>query len=233
MRSVLRLIPGETSAYGHSFGGPAMHKGAHFGDAQRPLQLLYCLNLSDPALDINRPDEDVDVLPLYYGFQFDGCRFGYLTTSNDSIRVFSDKQAFIRDFPYPEYPAVFPKTPVRIEPLAYDDIKTLIMAHVLYQEGDWSFTRMSDADRNLLMGWGYPFTQVGDFHRLTQGSPDSPCPNPSCNSYGRRGAMKVFATVWNRPIPGLSLWGDEGDFVELVYEQCHDCGAIGVSNQCD
>lgn len=45
--------------------------------------------------------------------------------------------------------------------------------------------------------------------------------------------MDVIATVWNQPVPGLTLWGEDIDFVELVYEQCRTCGAVFVSNQCD
>lgn len=45
-----RIVPGEDGPSGHYFGGPPIHEGARFPKAKQALHMLYCFNLSDPAL---------------------------------------------------------------------------------------------------------------------------------------------------------------------------------------
>ena len=200
----VRVVPGEDSEYKHYFGGDPIHEGAKFRGAENPLHLVYCLNLADPALAAITKIPSVQWLPLYFGFQFDACQFGYLVQSDNRIDVYHDTQQFVDDFPYENYPPVFPRTPVRMEPLGYEEKKILAFAHLLTEDCDFDLEQMSETDRDLLRSWGYPFTQIGGFQRLMQGPPSSPCPNPSCELHGQAGAMGVLATVWNHPIRG---WG--------------------------
>jgi hypothetical protein len=231
-RHVARVVACKKSRYGHFFGGEALHEGARFKGAKTPLHLVYCFNLSDPALDAIKRPKGLKWFPLYHGFQFDGCRFGYLVESEDRIRVFSGPQKFAADFPYDDYPEVFPRVPVRAELLGYEAQKTLTLANLLVSSGDEDLRGVSKRDRDRLWSWHYPFTQVGGFHRFIQGPPGTHCPNPSCRFHGQ--TMEVLATVWNEPVPGVNLWIEEGgDYVELVYEQCDTCGTVWVSNQCD
>ena len=117
----VRVVPGEDSEYRHWFGGDPIHEGARFRGAENLLHLVYCLNLSDPALTAVTKIPGVQWLPLYFGFKFDACQFGYLVQSDNRIEVFHDTQQFVDDFPYEKYPPVFPRTPVRMEPLGYEE----------------------------------------------------------------------------------------------------------------
>ena len=240
LKHTARVVPvasPRTSRYGHFFGGPPVHHGAKFRHSKVPLHLVYCFNLSDPVLaPVRKRMRRVRWLPLYYGFRFDGCRFGYRVAPGGEITVyeFGRKHRLVPDFPYEGYPPAFPKVAVRLERLGYEQQKVLLMADRLSEDGDFRLGSMSAEDRKLVRSWGYPVTQVGGFHRLIQGRPLTPCPNRSCPSYGWPWGMDVFATVWNSPAAGVTFWGkDDEGYIVLVYEQCGGCGTICVSNQCD
>ena len=49
---VCRLVPGPPGAYSHWFGGPPTHKGAIPPGREHPVNLLYDLDLADPALGL-------------------------------------------------------------------------------------------------------------------------------------------------------------------------------------
>lgn len=234
LEHIARIEACKKSAYGHFFGGPALHQAARFKGARSPLHLVYCFNLADPALGAIKHVEGLTSFPLYHGFQFDGCRFGYLVEADDRLTIFSGPQKFVADFPYEGYPEVFPKTPVRAQPIAYEDQKCLTLAHADAGGADDNLERLSASDQRRLRSLGYPFTQIGGPQPLMQGSPNSRCPNPACWAHSHNQPMHVIATVWDEPVPGVNLWIEEGgDYVELVYEQCSICSAIYVTNQCD
>lgn len=232
LETAARIIPGEESPYGHFFGGPALHAGAHFEGAEAPIQLLYHLNLEDPALKALVPVGGVTWLPFYYGFQFEHCRFGYVLEASDRIRILNPRQKFIKDWPYRDYPAAFPQTPIRIESISYEDQKTLALMHTLEDRGipRW----ISPADRDQLKAWHYPFTQIGGYPRLLQWTQASECLNESCAAHGKRWPMQICMVVWHKPVPGVNVWGEpHGVGVQLVYQQCGSCGAIYVLCECD
>ena len=200
------------------------------------MHLLHCLRLSDPLLRPLRARlPDIPWLPFYYPFGFPRLiRCAYLLEPGDRIRVFDFglKDRFDPGDPYEDYPASFRKRPVRLERLDYEEQKTLLLADQ-FESGGRSVRRFSAADWRLLRHWKFPFTQIGGFLRLTQGEPITPCPNRACPDFQQNVCMRPIASVWNRPVPRVSLWGKWGADVQIVYEQCRSCGTICVSNQCD
>jgi hypothetical protein len=50
-----------------------------------------------------------------------------------------------------------------------------------------------------------------------QGRPNSKCPNPKCSNHAVAGEMHIFALIQDKPAPGVSLWGEWGEGVDLIW----------------
>ena len=83
--SACHIVVGEPGIYEHRFGGPLELVVADFPDEQRPLHRVLTLDLTDPRLEIRVPS--VRLLPLLYGFVFDGCELRYQILSDKEVQV--------------------------------------------------------------------------------------------------------------------------------------------------
>ena len=105
--------------------------------------------------------------------------------------------------------------------LTYAEHRAAIMQ---YQIGptDW----LGEDDQALLAGLGSGFTQLGGVQEQPFGEPYPAhgCPNPRCPRTQRIG-MDVFVSVWNHPVPGVTLW-EEGEDVVIEFSICETCKAI-------
>jgi hypothetical protein len=143
-------------------------------------------------------------------------------------------------FPYENYPSVFPERRVCLTPISYEQHKTL----VFYLEGGKK--ALSDDDRKLVMDeFHHPFTQIGGIHRMWQGIPNVPCPNPACENSKHDCFMEVFAVVWNQPHKEVYLWEkppaikyqwqkETDDFcdAQVIFQICLTCFSIHACNRC-
>jgi hypothetical protein len=226
----LRVVLDEESPYGHFFGGPPIHEGARFEGAPIALHLLHCFNLNDPLLPIE-PSIHNEWLPLYYGVPFDGCEFGYHIGSEGQLRIFSGEQVLTDDGAeepeFADYPLEYPKVPFRLEPLTYEQERAIIYRDAWLPRGG----RLSHDDRELAEAL-YPYTQIGGILPFLQGPPRRMCPNPACPCH-HYGFMSPLTVVLNEPIPGLFLWGEYGDWTQIIFVRCDECGSIYTYNECD
>jgi hypothetical protein len=230
LKTVARVVEGNDDVFRHVFGGKPNHKGITPKGCSLPLHLLYTFDTADPAFPLQIPG--IRSLPLYYCFPYNAGACGYRVKSDTEIEVlYMETKSVEQDFPYTNYPSVFPERPVRLVPISYDHHKSL----VFYFETD-DKNALSDADKHLIFQeYQYPFTQLGGIHRMSQGVPNVACPNPSCEYKDYRGAMDVFAVVWNQPHSGVFLWDDETADdcdVQVIFQICRKCYSIHACNRC-
>ena len=206
-----RLVPGQ-SRYQHTFGGP-------IGDiapklANEPIHVLYTLDLQDPLLHFLGIDSPV--LPLIFPLTVDGAEISYLCTPDGGVKLLGKKLGpRAKDWPAPNYPAAFPKTPVLVRALGYEEYRTAVFRYQMRYIG-W----LREDDQKLLKALGDPFTQLGGIQEMPMGEPFSrECPNPGCG-----GRLWDLASIQGEPVPGVSLW--DGYDCLLVYFICTDCRAI-------
>jgi hypothetical protein len=250
-QKVYLVEPGRRGRFRHSFGGPPRHEGAVPPRRRRPLHLVYSLDLSDPRVGVTIPG--IRLLPLYHGFAYQDGDVGYQVLADDRIRVFrlgsrrGRRNSPDKNYPLPE----FPRVAVSVEETVFDPSDPEAAAAFIGVFGvDRVPERTRPKLRKLLARWyrrqedlfegpdeGPPETleelaQLFDFP-FQQGRPDSPCPDPRCENHGKAGSMRVLALVGSSPVPGVALWGESGEGVQLIFEICPLCRAICTSNQCD
>jgi hypothetical protein len=226
----LRVIADGKGPYKHTFGGDRVVRGLPSKDGKPLVHLLYDLDLSDPVLGFL--EMDCVRLPLLYPFSYDGADLAYRVKSEGEVELLAPlKGKPSPGWPYPNYPRVFKPVPVSLDPIPYEVHKTLAFAYEVTSDMEYA-ERLSPEDRKLLDKLGHPFTQIGGILNLPWGAPDVQCPNAACR-YHTMGAMDYLATVREAPIPGVSLWGEWGISVIIVYQICSECRSIYVSNTCD
>lgn len=103
---------GHADGHAHAFGGPLDLSIRGASRNARHLHRVLSLDLSDARFALQVPN--VDMLPLVYGFTFDGCSLEY--------KVASDRQLTVLDlspgspspgWPYANYPKGFPRLPLQ------------------------------------------------------------------------------------------------------------------------
>ncbi len=218
------LAAGE-SRFKHSFGGPIGAIEAKL--ARAPLHVLYNLDLRDPLL--GWLGLTARMLPLVFPMTVDGGEVSYAVAPAGGIKLFGKVPGpRSADWPGEDYPEFFEQRPVQLRALSYVEYRA---ATFKYQLGPTEWLRKDD--RELIEKLGDPFTQIGGVQELPFGEPfDRSCPNPECAQHEHPSAMSVFVSIWNEPLPGITLWYDGADIL-LVFSICETCKAISATNMCD
>lgn len=229
LNKATKVAEGVDERYQHHFGGRNGLKGSVPPGCSLPLHLLYTFDTLDPAFPLRV--EGVRLLPLCFSFTYNGGACGYRVRSDNEIQVlYMETREIEREFPFNNYPSEFPLRKVRLEPLTYEQHKTLVFSIEAGKEA------LSAADRKLIFDdLKYPFTQLGGVQFMWQGIPQVHCPNPECE-YSRYSCfMEVFAVVWDTPVDGVSLWSDNEykSDVQVIFQICPKCRSIHVCNRCD
>ena len=195
------------------------------------IHLLYQFDLKDPVLDFALKEQEV--LPLYFPICYDDGEIAYRLEKNGGINILKTPDGGCSDtFPYENYPKEFPKINVRLQTLSYREYKTLSFA---ISETDMftDLDPLSPEDKSLLASLEYPFALLGDIKNLPFDVPPVNCPNINCHYHDLTGSMDLIAFVPSNPVPGISLWGDYGDYVYIYYYMCSECKTIFAGNICD
>lgn len=111
--------------YCHRFGGPPeLRFDGWPAEAPRPHQVIR-LDLNDPALPL-RGFGLGGLLPLAYPFRIDGCRMKFAVTGSSRAPLLElDGDRTVTDWPYDNYPPIFPTAPLRCgtpQPIDWDAI---------------------------------------------------------------------------------------------------------------
>jgi len=100
----------------HRFGGPVEVSIKPWPrSAPRP-HCVMRVDLDDPTLGLCWEDTPVATkIPLIYGFRIDGCRLTYRVRRSNELEVMKLEGGRPKDWPYSDYPAVFPTVPLYFE----------------------------------------------------------------------------------------------------------------------
>ncbi len=220
-----RLIAG-ASEYDHAFGGVLNVRDQKAGSV--PFHLLFDLDLRDPLLSFLKLD-GAQRLPFIFPLCYDGADIAYRVKPDGAVELLKGKKlVYAKDWPYPNYPKYFERVPVSIVPLSYEEYRAAVFRYAI---GSEELLRQDDQD--LLRSIGNRFTQLGGVQELPFGEPQPLyCPNPACYWHQNCCSMTPIASLWNSPIPGVNLWGNDAD-VLILYYMCSDCKAIYACNMCD
>ena len=221
-----------SAGYEHYFGGANRYEGmTPFRDAP-PLHLLYDLDANDPLMPVRIPG--ISRLPLCFGFAYNASAVAYRMESDLAVKLlYVEDTSCLDGYPYDPYPSQFEQVKVRLYPLSYEQHKLLVYYMSLADSS--SEELLSDEDATWLQQVHYPFTQLGGVHRMWQGVPHATCHNQECDNYDLSCGLKVFAVVWNNPVPGVALWDpdvEDGGDSQIIYQICPDCHTIHASNRC-
>jgi len=223
------LVAPQRGQYPHRFGGPIRHRLVGDGSDSLNVHCLYLFATADPAIPNVLPEREF--LPLYYPLFNNACDFAYQVVSDEEVRIHLVSDVAYDDFPYEEFPDILSEHPVSARQLTYDEQKTLVYAFTA--RDCLNNKAISESDRKFLTKNGYPFTQLGGIQYMTQGVPEQKCPNPDCEYADFSNMHDVFAVVWNNPIPGFQIWGEYGDYSQIIFQICPKCPTIHVCNRCD
>lgn len=233
MKSIARVVPNASSSFNHLFGGMPVHRGIKPRGCSAPLHLLYTFDTKDPLVPVRIPR--VRYLPLYYSFVYNAGAVGYQVVSDTEIKIlYMETKKVEPDFPYENYPAAFPETPVSLTPISYEDHKTLVY-YLACEDYNLHREHVSKEDKAFLKETGYPFTQLGGIQRMWQDIPDAPCPNKKCEYHKYDFFLQVFAVVWNNPVPKVHLWDNDPKSrleVQTIFQICPLCRSIYACNRC-
>lgn len=229
-----RVIPGRPDDSNHWFGGSSSRRGVRPKGCLVDLHLVFDFDTHDPLFPVKLPN--ARRLPVYYGFPYNGGAVGYSVVSDEEIVVhYMQTKKAEEGFPFEEFPSVFPRIPVRLEELEYEDQKILAFNYFVSQPQ--SGLVLAPDDKRRLKDLNYPFTQLGGVHVMWQDIPVAECPNTKCPTRSTRPRMDVFAVIWNKPVPGVFLWDNSQEYsdgcdVQLICQICRECHAIHVCNRC-
>jgi hypothetical protein len=218
-----RLVVGR-SKFDHAFGGMFGVLDPKVGNA--PLHLLFDLDLRDPSLAFL--GLEASRLPLLFPLTADCGDIAYRVKRNGAVELFGTKKLKrAKDWPYQNYPESFERVPVSVVPLSYEEHRAAVFQHSLGPPD-----LLDKRDQELLSALGGSFTQLGGIQELPFGDPTLHCPNPDCYWHKNLCSMRAFVSIWNSPVPGLLLWGEDADVV-IVYFLCTDCRSLYATAMCD
>ena len=219
-----RLLAAGESPFSHRFGGPIGELAPDL--ARAPIHVLYSLDLRDPLLGFLGMEGTS--LPLIFPMSVDGGTISYLCAKDGGVKLLCRTPGPREpDWPYPNYPIVFAKTPIRVRAFSYEEYRAAVFRYAM-GPADW----LREDDQQVLKTLGDSYTQLGGIQELPMGPPPIDyCPNPKCHWHRNCCGMWALATISNTPVPGVSLWEDAD--VLLVYSICSDCRAISACPMVD
>lgn len=157
----------------------------------------------------------------------------YRVLSEDQVQILSlnddEPTEWLSDFPFENYPEVFPEIPVIAEPVPDTTIAKI--------------NRLIDEDgcaEDCSVGTELLFPRVGGRHEMQQGFPEWRCPTVRCE-YGDActdEGKETFAVIWEIPIPNFNFWTENKvqDYwgeCQIIFSRCVGCGVIHSCNRCD
>lgn len=225
--------PDDVGVYAHFLGGATQMANPNPFAGKAAPHLLYELSMADSYL-YGLPFARSVSIQLVHPFRYNGrslayqsVRDGALVLGADNVGAWANYDATnanpLEDWPYADYPAAFQRRPVALEKVPAKSVlhATPDMPAVIVGELIGALDQAPDA------------VGIEDLPNIDDAL-DNLCPSASCRQ--RAGApqpMQLFAIVPSFPAPGLSLWGEFGDYVWVVFCVCPRCCTVLTYNITD
>lgn len=249
-----RLSFGERSGqskYGHTFGTLVDYSGLKVGRGKPPVHVLFRINLKDPCVSLKLGT--ISWLPLLCAIRYGACHLGYRVDSDDSVTILHQADRQLWDgFPSADYPTILPVEPVAFRRRKY---RATDPQDVYVWAGVFGYEHVSQRQFGRVVNWAQEVGVVDEtdlsegetiesFLResecpFVQGRPVEACPNPDCPNSRRKQSLKTLA-VFSQELDPIerrrgkvkSLWGDNCEDLQIIYQICPKCSAISTTNQC-
>ncbi|CAN5459894.1 hypothetical protein BH11PLA2_BH11PLA2_49880 [soil metagenome] len=207
-----RLAAGKDTKYDYRFGGRPHHRGLVPPGRNKPVTLLYDLDLRDPKHGLSEFFPGLTRLPLLAALQYNGTGLLYRVTSDNTVELQpleDENTVWNKDFPFVDFPLYLPESPICLKPL------------------------------RILNRFRYSTPAIGEKVVLDQGFPEWRCPNSkkgcslSCDSKRKQ----VFATIWEMPLDTFHIWDKDlnsylREEVIITFSRCTSCGILHSAHQC-
>ncbi|HCO21646.1 MAG: hypothetical protein CME31_27810 [Gimesia sp.] len=214
MSNMLAAVPFEDSTYLHKFGGIPPHSSIIPPEGTAPWQLLYTIDLADPAISLEIPG--CRFLCLYNAFQYERPLIQYRLKSDSEVEfIYQDDLKVSNDAPFlpdGKYPDVLPESKAILlgepEEVVFDEELEEFWLDELEDQEDAA----SSPDRNQLCALYGGVSQMQIFGHT------------KCKACGE--TMDYLASVRGEPEKDvISLWGGE-EYVLILYQICPACYTI-------
>lgn len=247
--------------FGHTFGGDPSSFGLRFANCE-PLHLVYRLNQADPATNVNIPG--VTWLPLIYHFPYASIYSDliYRVINDTEIEMLSPlNEEFDDEFPYSDYPSVFPQSPVVFGRRKYDPT---LAEDAVPLTGIFGVGQLTDAEMGKAVqivretsthfedwaadggtpGVGFPDWSEEELVRYVydepfmQRKPSRECENPECTTDVSRDEEAEDVRKDSIRVFALLQPDAQNELLwghlhaQLIWQVCESCNCIRVSYQC-
>lgn len=211
-----RIQSGLSDAFGfdHHLCGISKSRNALSPNSGLPLLCLASLDTKDRRLELESfKEERLDLLYSWTCAIPEG-EFVY-RISQGAVKIISfSSGSGYPDFPFENYPESFPEVPVSLIAVPDSEAATARMLNANRNFADWS------KHRELTK----PYHQIGGEPVFVQKYSQMAC--PACKK-----DMAFMAVIGNNN--GQPRGFCDNDYVQVIYNVCDICFAIGVYNICD
>jgi len=215
------LLDGQASQFRHRIGGSSSFTGTTPAGGRLPVHHVMTLDLVDCRIPFQNSVSGE--LPLFYPFQY-GSSFSYRLVDSGRIEITQQPNGqFTEDFPYANYPAIFPES--RISLSERIEITQFFADPLLKKEWQKEVKHAASEGRMLT-----DIDRIAFLEGLMQGPPSTICQNITCDNQ----SMTLLTVLRADTVPGFDFWSDDpyGPDVLITYEYCPNCFTIHTQNQC-
>jgi hypothetical protein len=175
------------------------------------------LDLSDERLGLT--SFPVARLPFFFAWTCDISRgvLSYRVLSVDSVEILEYHQGHAyMEFPYPDYPAHFPRRQFELRPLTHDEQRTISAPNA----GAMKLSAVRDARPDLVR----PQHQLCGEPYVVNEPRQAVC--PAC-----QGEMPVYASAGDETMSGTGFVGN--NFVQVLFHLCSRCAVVTAYQMTD
>jgi hypothetical protein len=242
-------LDNEDGDFEHLAGGDVNYTGAIPEGCRKSVHLFFTLDLADPRVGVEITG--LDELPLFYALGNCGGPFCYRALPGFQIQLLSQpypkqyRAGILKDYPDPFPPSVFDLEPIGYDPHNPEDVYSYggVLGIAGLSARDQKKLR-KELERFYRENLDLPLLDEDDDPDMTleeiaeahtpfpQGMPREKCPNPECANHTASDPLPVL--LFLRPDKRDTFYDRiaGADSGQLLFQVCHQCGSVVVTNPC-
>lgn len=202
-----------------------------------PFHILFDFDLRDPCLT-HLQFLAVDRLKLVYPLRYEHADLAYkldrhgrlllLNEFDDCVPISLWKHEPEPDWPTASYPISFERQLVEIKKFIAAGDERIEEVSLLFD-----LPKAGSSDHKLVLSSGGD-GDLSEFEMIPNFDTErSNCAYRDCVIENGNNTKFPFAAIPSCALPGISIWGEFGTFVWIIFEVCEGCGTISNYNVCD